>query len=111
MIADMEDINSSLEILLTTIVGERIMQPEYGCNLQTFLFESINLTLIKRMEEMIKDAIIHYEARIKLLSVVLETEVLEGKIDIRIEYKIRGTNSRFNYVYPFYIEEGTNVNK
>ena len=32
MTTQVEDIERSLEILLTTSLGERIMQPRYGCN-------------------------------------------------------------------------------
>ena len=37
-ISDVEDINSSLHILLSTRLGERVMQPEYGCNLDMMLW-------------------------------------------------------------------------
>jgi len=36
------DINSSLQVLLSTTVGERIMQPHYGCFLKQFIFEPVN---------------------------------------------------------------------
>ena len=36
------DVASSLHILLTTVQGERIMVPEYGCNLDELLFESLD---------------------------------------------------------------------
>lgn len=46
MISDEEDIKSSLEILLTTRLGERVLLPNYGCNLQELLFERLDRTLI-----------------------------------------------------------------
>ena len=52
-----------------------------------------------------------FEPRIELIDLDLDANNLEGKIDITINYQVRGTNSRFNYVYPFYLEEGTNVSK
>ena len=45
MLMDEEDIKSSLEILLSTRPGERIMQPLFGCNLDEMVFEEINLTM------------------------------------------------------------------
>jgi phage baseplate assembly protein W len=41
-----KDIQESLHILLTTRIGERIMQPRYGCNLEDYVFENINRTFI-----------------------------------------------------------------
>ncbi|RQP08730.1 MAG: hypothetical protein EAS52_24730, partial [Parapedobacter sp.] len=36
MLSDGEDIRSSLEILLSTRPGERVMRPNYGCLYQVF---------------------------------------------------------------------------
>lgn len=110
LISDVEDINSSLNILLSTSVGERILQPMYGCNLNELLFEPVTLSMLTRMETLIKDAIIYYEPRIKLIDIELETFENEGKILITVNYMIKGTNSRLNYVYPFYLNEGTEIN-
>ena len=33
MVSDYTDIKESLDILLSTSLGERVMQPDYGCNL------------------------------------------------------------------------------
>ena len=38
MTSDEEDIQKSLEILLSTTIGERFLQPAYGCNLENFVF-------------------------------------------------------------------------
>ena len=39
------DIIESLEILLSTLPGERIYHPEYGCDLTPLLFESLTNSL------------------------------------------------------------------
>lgn len=111
MVSNFEDIRQSLHILLSTSVRERVLQPLYGCNLHDLLFEPVNLTLITSMRSMIKTAIVYFEPRIKLLDLDLDADNLEGKIAITVNYQVRGTNSRFNYVYPFYLEEGSNVAK
>ncbi|MDX1671718.1 MAG: GPW/gp25 family protein [Balneolaceae bacterium] len=109
MTSDAEDINRSLQILFTTMVGERVMQPLYGCDLSQFLFEPIDTSMLSLMKEIVNDAILYFEPRIRLLDLYLEPFETEGKIEITIEYKIKGTNSRFNYVYPFYLNEGTEI--
>ena len=110
MTSDVEDINKSLEILLSTTLGERLMEPNYGCNLKSFLFEPINQSLRTYLEEMVKTAILYHEARIDLHQVQLDLErTHEGVLLINVGYTVRGTNSRFNLVYPFYIEEGVGV--
>ena len=106
MSSDAEDIRQSLHILLTTRVGERIMQSKYGCNMDKLLFEPLNTTLQTYMEDLIRTAILYFEPRILLNSVILDPQPNEGMIQINVDFTIRGTNSHYNFVYPFYKEEG-----
>lgn len=111
MISDEEDIRSSLEILLSTEVGERVMQPKYGCNLHRLLFEPLDLTLQAYVKDLVKTAILYFEPRVILDDVTFELASEEGRIDIRIDYTVATTNTRNNFVYPFYIGEGTQVER
>ena len=104
------DIKQSLEILLNTLPGERIMLPKYGCDLSDLIFESLSDTLITFIKDIVETAILYYEPRIEIKKIDISQEfVLEGRIDIGIDFIVRSTNSRLNYVYPFYIKEGTEL--
>ncbi len=109
MLSDEDDIKSSLHILLTTSIGERIVQPTYGCDLKKMLFEPLNTTLRAYIKDLVKTAILYHEPRIKLDYLSLEVDNNEGKLYIKIDYTVRTTNTRNNYVYPFYLEEGSNI--
>ena len=112
MISDEEDIRSSLEILLSTRPGERVMQARYGCNLDELLFEPLTTTFKTYMKDLIATAILYFEPRIEVNKIDMdETNELDGKVIISIEYTIRSTNSRFNFVFPYYKTEGTEVKK
>lgn len=103
-----EDIKSSLEILLSTRLGERIMVPDYGCNLDELLFKPLNLTLKTYVIDLIKRAILYHEPRIDVNKIAIDPiNELEGELLINIEYTIRSTNSRKNMVFPFYKTEGS----
>lgn len=106
MISDVTDIQSSLQILLTTSLGERIMRPTYGCNLKDYLFEPLDTSLTTFIKDLIKTAILYFEPRILLEKVSLESIPLEGRVDIQLDYRVRNTNSRYNFVFPFYLNEG-----
>lgn len=110
MLSDEDDINSSLEILFSTTIGERILQPKYGANLKNLLFDPIDTSLEAYIKDLIETAVLYFEARIKLDEIQLEAEQEEGMLLITLIYTIRSTNSRYNFVYPFYINEGTNIN-
>ena len=109
MLSDEEDIRSSLEILLSTDIGERVMQPKYGCNLHRLLFEPLDTTLQAYMKDLVRTAILYFEPRIVLNDVTLEPEPEEGRILINVDYTVATTNTRNNFVYPFYLEEGTEI--
>lgn len=108
-----DDIASSLHVLLTTARGERIMVPQYGCNLDEFAFENLDTRMRTMMADKISSAILYHEPRIELERVEVSDdpmEALEGRLMIGITYRVRETNSRFNFVFPYYLQEGTDIN-
>jgi phage baseplate assembly protein W len=111
MLEEEADIASSLEILLTTTPGERVMQPTYGCNLSELLFETLDTRMNTLMVDKVESAILYHEARITLESVKLDdSRELEGVVLIEVVYRVKSTNSRFNFVFPYYRLEGTDIN-
>ena len=112
MISDEEDIRSSLEILLSTRIGERIMQPTYGCEMTKMLFEPIDATLKTYIKDLINDAVLYHEPRIILNELdIIEADIESGLVEVMLDYTIISTNTRNNLVYPFYKYEGTNLTK
>lgn len=111
MLEEEADVASSLEILFSTRPGERVMLPEYGCNMEDLLFESLDTRMKTLMADKIEAAILYHEPRIKLERVRLDdTRELEGVVLIEIIYRVKTTNTRFNFVYPYYRLEGTDIN-
>jgi len=105
------DVASSLEVLLGTMRGERVMLPQYGCNLDELVFESLDTRIKTLMEDKIESAILYHEPRIELEKVRIDdSRDSEGVVLIEVIYRIRTTNTRFNFVYPFYKLEGTDIN-
>ncbi|HEY8401704.1 MAG TPA: GPW/gp25 family protein [Cytophagaceae bacterium] len=108
LVSEEEDIKESLYILLSTKPGERIMLPEYGCNLHKMMFETIDSALISQIKGMIEYSILYFEPRITVndISITKDREN-DGLLLINIDYTIRKTNNRSNMVYPYYVIEGT----
>lgn len=109
LVSNEEDIRQSLNILLSTTLGERVMQPRYGCDLTNYVFESLNSSVIGYLKDRVKNAILYFEPRIvaeKIEVTAAESfDLIEGRFTISVEYTIPGTNSRFNYVYDYYKNE------
>jgi phage baseplate assembly protein W len=104
MSAGFADIRESLQILLRTAPGERVMQELFGCDLSSQQFEEIDQELMSRIERLIEDAILEFEPRVTVESVEVK-EREPGCLLIAIAYSVIGTNSRFNMVFPFYVME------
>jgi len=112
MLSGEENITNSLDILFSTQVGERIMHSSYGSALSSFLFTPISTGLKTYMQAVISDEILYNETRIVVTDIAIEQSDNEpGRLDITIEYKITATNNRYNYVYPFYLKEATNLKR
>jgi phage baseplate assembly protein W len=110
MVSREEDIRESLCILFSTKVGERLMNPEFGCDLHQMVFEQISVSTITKIKEIIRKAILFFEPRITLEKIKIDdSNSIEGRLLISLEYIIRTTNSRSNVVYPFYFLEGNNI--
>ena len=105
MLKGEDDIQSSLQVLLGTRLGERVMQPLFGCNLDALIFELLDATLKTEMRDLIQNAILYFEPRINVDKIDLESADTDGLILITVNYTVRSTNTRGNLVYPFYLSE------
>jgi phage baseplate assembly protein W len=109
-VSEDEDIQQSLFILFSTYPGERVMQPSYGCELRSMVFEIITESTETAIKDIIARAILFFEPRVDLNLIDLNKDQIEqGILNILVEYTVRTTNTRSNIVYPFYIQEGTNI--
>ncbi|MCI3207992.1 MULTISPECIES: GPW/gp25 family protein [Pandoraea] len=104
------DIRESLGIILSTVPGERIMQPTFGCGIKAYVFEEISESVMTEMRDAIDRAILFFEPRVTVERIEIDaSSAIDGRVDVLIDYTVRGTNTRTNMVYPFYFLEGTNV--
>lgn len=101
-----ELILESIRVILSTSIGERIMRPDFGCGIYDYAFQTPDASAMGMMEESIKEALALWEPRIDIISVSASKGTLDdGRVDIKIDYKIIATNNEFNLVYPFYLKE------
>lgn len=103
-----EDIREAILIILGTDQGERVMRPDFGSGLNALVFEPLNTTTMALVRHRVEEALITWEPRIDLEEVRVTADANErNKLEIEIEYRVRTTNTFYNWVYPFYLSEGT----
>jgi phage baseplate assembly protein W len=102
-----QDVREAIRIVLGTNPGERVMRPDFGAGLNTFVFEPVNPTTLARVETRVRDSLITWEPRIDVLAVVVRPQGSPpSTLLIDMSYRVRATNSLQNLVYPFYLQEG-----
>lgn len=111
MLKEEKDVHSSIEIILNTISNERVMLPGFGCNLRDYVFESMNVPTIVMIEKIVREALVLHEPRIIVESITSVPDNENGILRITIVYSIITTNTRYNYVFPFYMKEATNIER
>ncbi|MET0637507.1 MAG: GPW/gp25 family protein [Chitinophagaceae bacterium] len=113
MVSNELDIAQSLDILLSTSLGERVMQPKYGCNLVEYMFLPLNSSVVGYIKDLVEHAILFYEPRIiaDKIDVTPQGSIdnLEGRFVIEVTYTIPESNSRFNYVYDYYKNQSMSI--
>ncbi len=102
-----EDVRQAVWIILSTDWGERVMRPEFGAGLRSFVFGPLSQTVLQQVQTRVQQALVTWEPRINVEQVNVTFDPNDpGKLLIAITYRVRVTNTRQNLVYPFFLEEG-----
>lgn len=93
MVEDQEDIRQSLQILFSTAPGERVMRPDYGCDLNSIMFENLGEDLLADIERKITESILRYETRVVLNSLqVTQSPGTPSQLIVSVSYRVRGSD-------------------
>jgi phage baseplate assembly protein W len=102
-----DKIKESIRLILSTAKGERVMLPEFGCDIHDFAFSVINTSTLTMMKTAVKDALVVWEPRIEVIVVEVSIDGLEhGVLYMQVNYRVRTTNAEQNLVYPFFLRPG-----
>lgn len=102
--SELDVINRSIELILGTAKGERLMRPDFGSDLFNFVFQPLNHSNKRGMATAVKTALQKWEKRVRLVDVIVSNDAIDrGTALINIEYEVRSSNTKGNLVYPFYL--------
>jgi hypothetical protein len=98
------DLDRSIQSVLMTAPGERVMRPQFGCRIWELLFEPVTANLLGLIAQAVREAIAQWEPRVEVQDVQPVPDAQEGGlVRVAISYRVRATNDRRNLVYPFYV--------
>jgi phage baseplate assembly protein W len=85
-----DQIKSNLINLLLTNKGERVMNPEFGCDLGTALFEGINENLIEVIQNLINTNVAIFVPEVQITEVLVDINNPDNNaVSVTVKYKIR----------------------
>ena len=104
-----ESVKESIYLILMTQRSERPLRPQFGSNIMSYTFMDMNLTRLNMAARTIKEQILTQEPRVSDVQIRMEESRQRGVILFHITYTIIATNTRDNFVFPFYLNMEENV--
>ncbi len=102
-----EDVRQAILIIIQTVLGERVMRPDFGSGLHNLVFEPVNRTTMALVQNTVERALIDWEPRIEVNNLAVTTDTNQrNTLEIDLLYTVRATNTQFNLVFPFFLLEG-----
>ena len=98
----MSEVNQCIQLLISTMPGERVQRPDYGCRLYTRVWDNIDDVASEGLKD-IQEAIQNFEPRVDLVSVNSRIYRDEGRVLFAVEYRLKDENNVNNLVFPFQI--------
>lgn len=85
-----QTVRQALLMLLSTRPGERVLRPEYGCDLHRLVFEPNDETSAGIVMYLVRRAIERWEPRVEILGLDAGPDPEDlGRLEILLEYRVR----------------------
>jgi Bacteriophage baseplate protein W len=97
------DIEEAIHIILLTPKGQRVMRPEFGCQIHDLIFAPNDATTSGLAAYYVEEALAMWEPRIRVSEVNARPDPENlGRLLIDITYEIKATHDSRSLVFPFY---------
>jgi phage baseplate assembly protein W len=100
-----EDIAQAIDIIIGTHRGERVMRPDFGSTVASYMFESVAYSMKDSIAHDLREQLLLQEPRIVDVHVAASDGDSPGALTVEVSYTVRDTNNRYNRVYPFFLNE------
>ncbi|HTU01328.1 MAG TPA: GPW/gp25 family protein, partial [Candidatus Sulfotelmatobacter sp.] len=95
-------VRQAILLLLATRPGERVMRPDYGCDLHRLVFSPNDDTTAGLARHYVQRALERWEPRILILHLdASRVEEEPGRLDVRLEYRVKATQRTEELAFPF----------
>lgn len=102
MAADDEAVRQAILLLLSTAPGERVMRPDYGCELHRLVFSPNDDTTAGLAIYYVRRALERWEPRIDIMRLDAGRSPEEPQqLDVLLEYRVRATQRSDTLAFSF----------
>src|SRR3954453_77728 len=89
LVTGVEEVDASIRMILSTVPGERVMRPDFGCAMWEMLFAPLTAVTLGLIEQAVREALERWEPRIELEEVSSEAVQESGAVFITVAYRLR----------------------
>jgi len=103
LISGVKTVEQAMLMVLMTPRGQRVMRPEYGCQIHELIFAPNDASTLGLASYYVHEALTIWEPRIELQDVDADIDPDHPeRIVIRVRYRMRSDHSEQSLVFPFY---------
>ncbi len=107
MVEDDACVRQAILLLLTTRLGERVMRPNYGCDLNRLMFSSNDDNSAGLAVHYVRRALDRWEPRIEILRLDAHRSTQEpGQLDVVLDYRVLPTLTRDQLMFSIDLMQG-----
>jgi phage baseplate assembly protein W len=97
-------VRQAILLLLSTRPGERVMRPDYGCDLHRLAFAPNDETTAALAIHYVRQALARWEPRADVLDLDATPDPERGLLTIRLAYQVRLTQQRDEIAFDLRLE-------
>jgi phage baseplate assembly protein W len=107
MVEDVASVRQAVFLLLSTRPGERVMRPDYGCEVHKLVFSPNDDTTAGLAIHYVQQALERWEPRVQVLRLdASRNEADPTRLDIVLEYRVRAALRLDELVFPLSLSGG-----
>lgn len=101
MVTEDESVKQAILLLITTVPGERVMRPSYGCLLHRLIFSPNDDTTAGLAIHYVRQAVERWEPRVEIVKVDATRNLEDaGRLDVVLTYRVKVTLNVHELQFP-----------
>lgn len=101
-----EAVRRSLWLILSTAIGERVMRPDFGCDLHDLVFGLADEENFGRIADTVQRAVAEWEPRVAIDRIAVRANPHDPRaLIIELDVQILAAHTFLQLAYPFFLAE------